>query len=194
MNKQASAFLKFICLQAGAGTSCSGERCASEPCSPCPGLVSDHGRAPTLGSHPWETPAHLSGRNWVLVCHSKLQLCFWLSHLPLVSSAAAVFKFNLLYVLKFEILRKGEEGGERKPYVKKAESKWKWCVCMHRRRLSLAWCFLFWLLENSGEMWAWCDICLALGSMYMSACVCVRVCGRNWCLSLYEAAQYHMVI
>lgn len=39
-------------------------------------------------------------------------------------------------------------------------------------------------------MWAWCDICLALGSMYVSVCVCVW----QGLMSLYEAAEYHMVI
>lgn len=69
--------------------------------------------------------------------------------------------------------RKGEARGERKPYGKKTESKWKWCVCMHQRRQSWTWCFLFWLKEIFGEMQAWCDICLALGRVYMSVCAFV---------------------
>ena len=152
------------------------------------GKLCKHCKEQYMLTHTSRTLVCLGGGNWCLICPLKSPLYFSVSCLPLVSTADIIFKSNLLSLLKLRIRRGGEVGGERKPYVKRSESKWKWCVCACRRGLCLASCFLFWLLENFGEMWAWCDICSALGSM------CVSVCVWQGLMSLCKAARYHMEI
>lgn len=95
---------------ASAARSCPGERCASGPRPPHPGPASDHGTArglvcttaPTLAPSPGKSCSPQGQELLLGQPFETSQLCFWVSRLPLVSTADVIFKFGLLYLLKFK--------------------------------------------------------------------------------------------